>query len=65
MTGNEGEVHSQLTSRQEVLSATLNRLRGVVNESSAQYEQARVERREKEDKMAVSTSGCGGVWFDK
>lgn len=53
MTGNEGEVHYQLTSRQQLLSATLNRLRGVVMESNTQCEQLQAEIREKNGKMMV------------
>lgn len=54
MTGNEGEVHTQLTNRQQALANTLNRLRGVVTENTTKCELLREETRLKQEKTAVS-----------
>ena len=54
MTGNEGEVHSQLTNRQQTLSATLNRLRGVVIENNTKCQELKAETSAKKSKLTVS-----------
>ena len=67
MTGNEGEEHSQLTNKQQVLSASVQQLRITQAEASTQCEQLREQCREKSIMIAVSTftyyiyneKGCG------